>query len=151
VTRRRPLLIGPGGVAAEMLEAEQRAQVHDAPLRPPSTETAEPEAGAGPFWGARGSEVNERPQLEGQRPQHARFVRVMHTIDDQGRTCWAFTITKAAFEAYSQGGSLSSVGATYPDGLPVVPAGTDPSTVHLRCGSCGASRVLCIALRYVAM
>jgi len=72
-------------------------------------------------------------------------VRVGHRAEIDGKIgfCHAFTITQAAFDALRSGGPLSSEGAVWPDGRPVAPKGVDPSSVVVRCASCGAEGVSC--------
>jgi hypothetical protein len=64
--------------------------------------------------------------------------------------CWAFTVTRTAHENFENGHALSHVGAVYPNGLPVVPAGTPPHDVALTCGTCGTQSVEFLQLRFFA-
>lgn len=81
-------------------------------------------------------------------------VRVYHLVYDpasrQERPCWAFTITQRAADQLAADGLLVADGATYPDGQAVVPAGVDPGTVEVRCGSCRSNYLPDVALRFIA-
>lgn len=89
----------------------------------------------------------------GHRPDRLASVRVYHRLDDapqaglEGR-CWAFTITRAAYDRLVTERVLDSEGATNPTGEPVVPPGLDPLYVAVRCGSCGTQSVTCLQMEF---
>lgn len=80
-------------------------------------------------------------------------IRVYHRLEGaplagtDGR-CWAFTITRVAWERLVTERVLDSDGATYPDGTPIAPPGTDPLYVPVRCGSCGTQNVECLQMEF---
>lgn len=87
----------------------------------------------------------------GHRSDRTARVRVYHRLKGapeagfDGR-CWAFTITRVAYEKLLTERVLDSEGATWPDGQPVVPPDVDPLYVPIRCGSCGTQRVECLQM-----
>jgi hypothetical protein len=89
----------------------------------------------------------------GKRRNGRARVRVYHVLpgaarnDEDGR-CWAFTVSRAAWERLVTERVLDSDGATYPDGRPVVPPGADPMDVSVRCGSCGTYSVECLQIEF---
>lgn len=88
-----------------------------------------------------------RPGLS-RRPQaRVRLYHVVTNANSEGR-CWAFTITRAAWERLQTERVLDSDGATYPDGREVVPADVDPLDVPVRCGTCGTHSVECLQIQF---
>lgn len=89
----------------------------------------------------------------GQKPNRAAAVRVYHRLEGapevglDGR-CWAFTITRVAYERLVTERVLDSEGATYPTGERVVPPGIDPLYVSIQCGSCGTQSVRCLQMEF---
>lgn len=87
----------------------------------------------------------------GRRSDRTARVRVYHRLNGapeaglEGR-CWAFTITRVAYERLLTERVLDSEQATWPNGTLVVPLGVDPLYVPLRCGSCGTQRVECLQM-----
>ena len=102
----------------------------------------EPEDGPDPY-----DEAVKRLRVRpGNRRNGRAGVRLYHVLpdaraDDLDARCWAFTITRSAYERLVTERVLDSEGATYPDGRPCVPPGIDPLDVPIRCGSCGTTSV----------
>lgn len=87
----------------------------------------------------------------GKRHNPRTRVRIYHILADRAEydedaRCWAFTITRKAYERLVTERVLDSEGAVYPDGRPCVPPGTDPLDVPIRCGSCGTTTVECLQM-----
>jgi len=145
--RRNPLPIGEGGVEAELGYAN----------RLPDPRLAEPmEVDEGSRRHEPLDEGDEyqlpppsaRP-LSSYRGKRTGRVRVYHlTGPKKDQRCWAFTITRLAFDDLATGGRLRAQGATYPDGRAVVPDGCKPQDVHLHCGSCGTHAIDCVELEF---
>jgi len=79
-------------------------------------------------------------------------VRVYHRLErvkpGAPERCWAFTLTRAAWERLLTDRIFDSDGATYPDGSLVVPMGTDPLYVPVHCGTCGTHSVECLQIEF---
>ena len=76
------------------------------------------------------------------------YHRLMSREPDGQERCWAFTISRGAWERLLTERILDSEGATYPDGTPIVPPGEDPLYVSPRCGSCGTTTVECLQMEF---
>jgi hypothetical protein len=85
----------------------------------------------------------------GQKPNRHARVRIYHRPDHHTESCWAFTISRAAWERLRTEGVLDSEGATYPDGRSIVGPGEDPLlTAWLHCGTCGTHSVECLQMEF---
>jgi len=145
--RRNPLPIGEGGVEAELGHANR---LPDPRVAEPM-EVGEESRRREPM--DEGGEYRLPPPvahlLPGYRGKRTGRVRVYHlTGTKKDKRCWAFTITRSAFDDLSNGGQLRAQGATYPDGRPVVPDGVRPQDMHLHCGSCGTHAIDCVELEF---
>lgn len=158
---RKPLKIAPGGVVAELGGlnhlADPRIPMRERLPLPDGDEEqvlqrAEPRHYPNLLIGD--DEEPERlpppplRRLPGAKGKLKGLVRVYHRTPGRKDLCWAFTITMAAFEKLSNGGSLEAKGATYPNGVAVVPTGVKPTDVNIRCGSCGTTSVACVELEF---
>jgi hypothetical protein len=135
----RNLPIGVGGVAAEMgVSNPRRARpevVRGQAARTPPPEEEITDNG----W----SKMLEPRPLPGRRGTKTGRVRWCHRVIVEGEVaiCHAFTVSKETHDAVKAGEPLRAKDTIRPDGLPVVPKGVDPSTVAVRCASCGAEQV----------
>jgi hypothetical protein len=85
----------------------------------------------------------------GQKANRHAKVRVYHRVDFQSDPCWAFTITRAAWDRLRTEGILDSEGATNPDGTAIVGPADDPIHVApVRCGTCGTYSVECLQMEF---
>lgn len=89
----------------------------------------------------------------GHRHDARARVRVYHVLldrlaSDPDARCWAFTISRRAYERLVTERILDADGATYPDGTPCVPPGVDPMDVAVQCGSCGTTTVDCLHMQF---
>lgn len=159
------LPIAPGGVRAELGDVgttprapargnrrgrgSPREQVI-APERPPADapeardlpESEDPEAPIRALMA-----IKPLPRRTGRRSGRIRWYHKVR-VDGAVRNCWAFSIPRAAHEAWAQGEPLSAVGAIRPDGTPCVPKGVDPTDVPIRCGTCGTTTVEFLQLNF---
>ncbi len=87
----------------------------------------------------------------GRRSGKTGRVRVYHRAGEHGQErCWAFTLTAAGYQRLVTDRVLDHDGATYPNGLPVVPTGANPLDYPVRCGSCGTHSVECLQIELMA-
>jgi len=89
----------------------------------------------------------------GKRRNGRARVRVYHLLPgyaptDRDGLCWAFTISRAAWERLQTERVLDSEGAVYPDGRPCVPPDLEPLDVPIQCGSCGTTSVECLQIQF---
>lgn len=148
---KRDLGLAPGGVVAELGGMDPRvARRRATPIRGTAAQDPPPDddMGEDDFLAL----MVLRPLPGRRRAAMTGRVRVGHRAVIEGKVafCHAFTITRAAFDALRSGEPLSSQGATWPDGREVVPKGTDPTTVVVRCASCGAEQIGCREMLFYA-
>lgn len=157
---------GPGGVAAELGAVDPRQAIRE---KAPRDIREKPRGSKGKFRpgadpGAR-SQTRYEPADEpdpydealnlqpraGKRGRTTGNVRVYHRVYQNGewQRCWAFTITRAAYERLRSERILDHDGATYPDGRPVVPEGRNPLDYPVACGSCGTTSVECLQIEFL--
>ena len=140
----RPVNPALGGPPPGLLDGSLPARTPVRQLRELATEPEGPD----PYRDA--LRLRVRP---GKRRNGKARVRVYHVLpgaaegDPDGR-CWAFTISRAAYDRLLTERVLDSDGAVYPDGRPCVPTGTDPMDIPIRCGSCGTTSVECLQIEF---
>jgi hypothetical protein len=140
----RNLPIAPGGVLEELGVPDPRiARRRAAPIRGRAAQDPPPDDRISEDDFFKLMEI--RPFPGRRKASRSGRVMVGHrvVIDGHIAFCHAFTITRTAYDALRSGQELSAQGATWPNGLPVVPKGADPTSVTVRCASCGGEQIAC--------
>lgn len=144
IERGRPPA-GEDGQLAPGLLGPPQPRTRARPIGPPTNAEAD---GPDPYRDA--LRILVRP---GRRRNGRSGVRLYHVLPGAARgdldaRCWAFTITRSAWDRLLTERVLDSDGATYPDGRPVVGAGVDPMDVPIVCGTCGTHSVECLQIEF---